>query len=301
MRRRYDFPRLLVMLLPGLLVALLLVHASSWAAEAGGTDQGNGALNVQAGAGGPIEITADGALEWQRDAHAYVARDHARAVREGFTVMADVLIAYYREEGGGAPEIYRLDARGHVRLISADATVTGEQAIYDVAQQVAVVSGGDLALTTATDKITAKRSLEFWQARNLAVARGDAVARRADNELRSEVLMARFAKDDAGEMAMRLVDATGGVVIQTPTELVRGTQGRYDVHTEIATLSGAVKLTRGTTQLSGDRAEVNMATGVSRLYASGKHGQGQVRGVVTPNDVAEQQQTTGAAGKQGKP
>ncbi len=243
------------------------------------------ALTLGDESGGPLEIEAENGLEWQRDAQAYVARGNAVASRDGLTVAADVLIAYYRDTAAGGTEIYRLDAKGKVRLISADATVTGDQAVYDVAQQVAVITGKDLALTTATDRITAKKSLEFWQARQLAVARGDATASREENELRSDVLMARFAEDAAGEMVMRVVDATGGGVIETPTELVRGSQGRFDVKANVATLTGDVRLTRGSTQLNGDRAEVNMDTGVSRLFTT-KDGQRRVRGVITPDDVS---------------
>ncbi|MEM6903160.1 MAG: LptA/OstA family protein, partial [Pseudomonadota bacterium] len=216
--------------------------------------------------GGPIEIVADGALEWQRDAQAYVARGNAVAARGDLQVAADILIAYYRPDSTGSNQVYRLDARGNVRLRSADAVVEGAEAAYDVAQEVAVVTGEALVLRTETDQITAEDSLEFWQARKLAVARGNAEASRAENVLRSDNLIARFVEDEAGELAMRIVDATGGVVIQTPTELVRGTQGRFDVDSNLATLTGDVRLTRGSTQLNGDRAEVNMETGISRLF-----------------------------------
>ncbi|MBV6631780.1 MAG: hypothetical protein KI792_01965 [Alphaproteobacteria bacterium] len=238
--------------------------------------------------GGPIEIIADGALEWQRDAQAYVARGNAVAARGDLEVAADILIAYYRPDDGGANQIYRLDARGNVRLTSADAVVEGAEAAYDVAQEVAVITGDTLVLRTETDQITAEDSLEFWQARNLAVARGNAEATRAENVLRSDNLIARFVKDEGGELAMRMVDATGGVVIQTPTELVRGSQGWFDVDSNIATLTGDVRLTRGTTQLNGDRAEVDMETGVSRLFTlPGPDGQRRVRGVLTPSELEQ--------------
>jgi lipopolysaccharide export system protein LptA len=269
--------------------ALALAAPAGWAmAQSSAAQPGSQTLNLGSEDGGPIEILADGGLEWQRDAKAYIARGNASASRGDFKVEADTLIAYYREKADGGTEIYRLDADGNVRLLTADATVTGDKAAYDVAQKVAIVTGDKLQLTTATDRISARKSLEYWQERNLAVARGEAQATRAENTLRSDVLMARFAEDQTGEMAMRLVDATGGVVIQTPAELVRGSQGRFDVQTNIATLTGDVRLTRGETQLNGDRAEVNMDTGVSRLFtAAGADGKRRVRGVVTPDDLSD--------------
>ena len=270
------------------LLALFVGIALAFASLEKPKAQNGPGLSLNDGNGGPIEIIADQALEWQRDARAYVARGNAVASRDGLEVSADILIAYYRDTANGGSEVYRLDARGNVELRSADATVVGDEAAYDVRQEVAVIKGDELALTTATDRITAVDSFEFWQSRQLAVARGDAEASRADSVIRSDILMARFAENTEGELAMRVVDATGGVVIQTPTELVRGSQGRFDVLTNLATLTGDVRLTRGTTQLNGDRVEVNMETGISRLFTT-QAGDRRVRGVITPGDVEASQ------------
>ena len=69
------------------------------------------------------------------------------------------------------------------------------------------------------------------------------------------------------QSALRHVEAFGNVVITTPTEIARGDRGDYNAETQVATLSGNVRLTRGDNQLNGDRAEVNMKSGVSRLLA----------------------------------
>ncbi len=51
-----------------------------------------------------IEVTADQSLEWYQDAHIYVARGHARAVRGDMVVEADLLSAHERENPPGAPK-----------------------------------------------------------------------------------------------------------------------------------------------------------------------------------------------------
>ena len=70
------------------------------------------------------------------------------------------------------------------------------------------------------------------------------------------------------------------MVITTKTELVRANRAIYDHQSGIAEMIGEVKLTRGDSQLNGDRAVVNLKTGVSRLLAS--RGGGRVRGLFVP-------------------
>ena len=47
----------------------------------------------------PIQIQSDSGIEWQQDAHLYIARGNAVAVRGSSEVHADTLIAHYREKG----------------------------------------------------------------------------------------------------------------------------------------------------------------------------------------------------------
>ena len=60
--------------------------------------------------------------------------------------------------------------------------------------------------------------------------------------------------------------------------------GVYHVEQELAELVGAVKITRGETQLNGEYAEVNLATGVSRLLAAppGGTADSRVHGLLVP-------------------
>ncbi|MEX2453372.1 MAG: LptA/OstA family protein, partial [Rhodospirillaceae bacterium] len=138
---------------------------------------------------------------------------------------------------------------------------------------------GDVRMETETDRITATDSLEYWDRRNLAVARGNAIAARGENRLRADVLTAHFFKDKDDTSRVRQVDAFDNVVITTPDEVVRSERGVYDVETGIATLTGSVKITRGDDQLNGERAEVDLNSGVSRLFGRGKGG---VQGIFSP-------------------
>jgi lipopolysaccharide export system protein LptA len=147
----------------------------------------------------PIDITADSGIEWEQDKQVYIARGNAVATRGTSEVHADTLTAHYRpsksKSAEGGNEVYRLDADGHVVIKGPNQTIVGDQAIYDVDQQIGVVTGKHLKLTTPTDVVTARDSLEWYDQQQVAVARGDALAIRADRRIRADVLTAHFVKD----------------------------------------------------------------------------------------------------------
>lgn len=229
----------------------------------------------------PLEINADQGIEWQQQTQAYIARGNARAVQGEVAVHAEILTAYYREKQGGGTSIWRIDAENKVRIVSPAQRAFGDKGVYDVDKGILVLTG-NVRMETATDRITARDSLEYWEKRNLAVARGDAIAERGENKLRADVLTAHFFTDANGKSRVRQVDAFDNIVITTPDEIVRSNRGVYDVKTGIAKLTGSVKITRGTNQLNGEYAEVNLTTGVSQLFGGG----GGVRGIFTPERTA---------------
>jgi lipopolysaccharide export system protein LptA len=157
----------------------------------------------------PIQIQADSGIEWQQNAHLYIARGNAVATRGAGEIHADTLIAHYREtkggngntggNTGGNTEIYRVEAEGHVTLKRDAQTVVGDRAVYGVDQAIAVVTGKGLKLTTASDVVTARDSLEWYDQKQIAVARGDAVAIRNGKTIKADILTAYMVKTTPGQ------------------------------------------------------------------------------------------------------
>ena len=149
----------------------------------------------------PVAISAASGIEWQQDAQVYIARGNAVAKRGTTEVYADTLTAHYRpsKTAGSDTEIYRLDADGHVTIKGETQTVVGDQAVWDVDQQTGIVTGKALKLTTPTDVVTARDSLEWYDQKQIAVARGDAVAVKENvKRIRADVLTAHMTKAKAG-------------------------------------------------------------------------------------------------------
>ena len=249
----------------------------------------------------PVEVSADSGIEWQQDAQLYIARGNAIAKRGTTEVHADTLTAHYRPSkgAGGETEVYRLDADGHVMIKGPTQTVVGDQAVYDVDQQIGIVTGKTLKLTTPSDVVTARDSFEWYDAKQISVARGDAIAVRDTKRLRADVLTAHMTKEkpkpgenqpeaktskavpatanaktgakagplgdgDEGSRISR-IDAQGNVLVSTPTDVGRGDYGVYNADTGIVTLLGNVTITRGPNAIKGEYAVVDLNNNVSRM------------------------------------
>jgi len=232
----------------------------------------------------PVEITAEDGIEWRRKDKVYIASGKARAARGEIELYGDKLSAFYRDAADGSTEVYRVEAHGNVRILSPNEAVYGNDGYYDVDRGVVTLTGDSLRLEASGDRITANESLEYWESKRLAVARGGAVASRGDKQLSAELLVGHFRQDEDGRLVLKQVDAQGQVEISTPTEYVTSDSGVYHVDKEVAELVGTVKITRGEAQLNGEYAEVNLATGVSRLLAAppGGDSDSRVHGLLVP-------------------
>jgi lipopolysaccharide export system protein LptA len=238
--------------------------------------------------GAPVVIDAEDGIEWRRDEQVYIARGNARVARGDIAIYADTLKAFYRGSGSSADEIFRVEATGNVRMTSPGETVYGEYAVYDVERKVLVVTGGDLKVETDSETVTAKDSLEYWQDQMVVVARGSAqiVESGENRNVRADTLTGFFRDEGNGKARLYQVEAAGNVRIQRGDEVARAGKAVYNLDTEIATLTGGVKITQGQNQLNGDYAEFNLRSGVSRILGSGSD-DGRVQTLIVPGTKSE--------------
>jgi lipopolysaccharide export system protein LptA len=277
----------------------------------------------------PLEIEADNGLELFQDRNLVVAKGNVVA-RQGLVVLhSDILSASYEDSPQGQRRIRRIDAVGNVRIETEKERLFGDHVTYDLVRELMVVTGEGLRIEAQNQTIKADKSLEFWGAEQRAVARGNAQVSQEGTTLRADVIEAQLSKRTgknansaksipakasqaktsqakiaglpsvgaaltSGNTSLERIRAWGNVVITTPTEIVEGDQGDYDVPNQLATLSGNVQITRGKNKLSGEQAIVNLKTGVSRL-TGGKSG--RVRTILFPGGSAESGATKDANAK----
>ncbi len=240
----------------------------------------------------PLEITADGALEWHRNDKVFTAKKNALAKQGEVSVAAATLNADYNDESGQDFEIWRVRADESVRIISRDTTAHGDHAVYDINKGYAEITGSDLRLVSPDQSVTARDKFEYWAVEGKLIAIGNARITRKNekgetNTLDADVITA-YLKDDAqGKRTLDRMEAQGNVIITTPTEILTGNQGVYNATTEMAEITGNVKIKRGPNILEGAKADVNMATNVSRMFGGGGP-KGRVRAVFYPGSEKKQ-------------
>jgi lipopolysaccharide export system protein LptA len=163
--------------------------------------------------------------------------------------------------------------------------------------------------------VTASDSLEWHDGKQIAVARGDAVATRSGKTIKADILTAYLHKpareqaksapraepaagspapraratggtassDGAvgggrnGESRISRVDAQGHVVITDMLNTGRGEYGIYNGDTGIATLIGNVVIQRGANVIRGQRGVMDLNNNIARMMPGGGSGESKQR------------------------
>lgn len=239
----------------------------------------------------PLEIEADKALIWDEGQKQYRAEGNAVAKQGDMQVTADLLTADYRSTNGQT-DIWQITATGNVKLTASGSTGAGDKLVYDVSKGQAVLTGQNLEMIGKDgSKVTATDRFEYWTVDRRAVAVGNAKLIQNQTTLASDTITAWLTDnrktEGAGDQALNGIDraeASGAVVITTPTETITANRGEYKGSNNTAYLNGNVVLKRPPNTLTGARAEINLTTNISQLFA-GPDAQGKpgrVKGVFYP-------------------
>lgn len=130
----------------------------------------------------------------------------------------------------------------------------------------------DAPIDVAADRI------EVQDRSDRAVFAGNVRVRQAQLTLDTERLTVAYSS--AGGIQIRRLDASGGVTVTSPSETARGNFGIYDLDRKLITLVGAVQLSRGGSQINGQRLTIDLDSGRA-VVDGGPAGVGQSGGRVT--------------------
>lgn len=146
-------------------------------------------------------------------------------------------------------------------------------------------------------------SLEVAQEEQIATFAGNVDAVQGDLVLSADKLLVHYEGKSSGVgisagrgNAIRRIDAEGHVIIASPEETAEGDFGTYDVPAKLMTLEGEVVLTRGQNVIRGERLELDLVSGKSRMVgaqtsvAEGgeKTGGGRVKALFTPKSKEDE-------------
>jgi len=228
-----------------------------------------------------MRIEADDLLEWDQEAGRYIARGNAIATKGDTTISGNVLVATY-DPDAEEREIKKITGTGDVTFSDAQGNATGQKIIYNVDGSGYRVDGPAARVKGKNGNISAESKIilvTFEDDTQQMTATGDAVYINAENErFAGNMINAFFDK----EGTLERVEGEGAVDILTADgSTASGDSVIYLAQTDKATLVGNVTISDGKSTMQGGRAEMDFASGNSRIL-SDKSG-GRVSGVLVTN------------------
>lgn len=246
----------------------------------------------------PVEITADKAIEWLRDQYLYRATGKAMVKQGDTTITADTIEASY-DPNKGEQDIQTVTAIGHVTITSQDRTITADRGVYDLAQGLATLTGSVITITSPDIKVTAHHNVTYNDKQRHATASGKASVTAQGRTLTADHIevwlgdaQKKTSTTSSATGQLERARARGHVTIKTAKEILQANQADYDAVKQEAVMTGQVRLTQGENHMQGERAVVNLKTGVSQLFGhnspSGSATGGRVKAIFVPgkNDTA---------------
>jgi lipopolysaccharide export system protein LptA len=99
--------------------------------------------------------------------------------------------------------------------------------------------------------------------------------------------------------SIRRIEADGNVFVSSPSETAQGTAGVYDVESNQLSLDGSVVLTQDDNVIRGERLEIDLVSGQSRVLAAVPSSAGgeppqRVRAIFTPQSFSSADEPSAA-------
>lgn len=137
----------------------------------------------------------------------------------------------------------------------------------------ALGQGGASALqghnTNAPVNVAADR-IEVQDRADRGIFSGNVVVQQADLTLNAARLTVAYS--DTGGIQIQRIDASGGVVLRSPSETARGRFAIYDLNNRLITMIGDVTLIRGESRVNGGRLVIDLASGRAVMDGGGSAG-----------------------------
>ena len=159
-------------------------------------------------------------------------------------------------------------------LLTAIAAAAGIGGLAQAQGPVSALRGHDsnAPIDVASDRI------EVQDRSDRAIFAGNVVVRQASLTLATDRLTVAYSS--AGGVQIRRLDASGGVVVRSPSETASGDFGIYDLDRRLITLVGDVRLSRRGSEVMGSRLVIDLDSGRA-VIDGGPPGVGQNGGRVT--------------------
>lgn len=140
-------------------------------------------------------------------------------------------------------------------LLAIAAASAAVAALAQAQEPVSALKGHD---SNAPVDVSADR-IEVQDRADRAIFAGNVHVTQAELTLDTSRLTVAYSS--AGAIQIQRLDASGGVIVKSPSETASGDFGVYDLDRKLITLVGNVRLNRGGSQIIGSRLVIDLNSG----------------------------------------
>jgi len=227
-----------------------------------------------------LTVEADHSIEWFEKEKYYVAKGNVILKKDGFTLNANFVQAYYVVKNG-ENVLNKIIAKDDVTFSKEKTKATGQLMTYNLNNKIAILSGPFQTLTSQSGYVESNKIIKFNELKNKAEAEGNVkVILPNKTVIRADKINADLNKKDK---SIKYAIARGNVFIDNKIKgnKSKANLGIYNSYDEIIRLSGNVTLTNMDSTISGYEGETNLKTGISTIISDSNKKQ-RVKGIFSP-------------------
>ena len=209
-------------------------------------------------------VNAEDSLEWNQKEAFYHATGNAEALQGKHEIRAESLKAFYDPQNVERT-ITRIIADGNVSFADENHSGRGRKLDYNAINLTYLLNGPDAVISGPDGSGTAEQTIIFKRAAQMVELVKNAEIQLKDGRHLSGQEIIIYL-DDAENISR--ITASGNVtIIQANGSTVTADEADYNRADDSALLTGNVMVKDGKTELAGGRAEVDFATGTSKMLA----------------------------------
>ena len=215
--------------------------------------------------GADMIVNADTSLEWNQKEGFYQARGNAHAYQGEQEIFADDLKAFYDAASSGRA-ITQIHANGNVRFADAAHTGRGTSLVYQAGTSEYKLTGPNARIDGPDGNARAEKEIHFQRQQGRVRLQVAAEIKLADGRhLKGNDLQLYLSPENNIER----IEAFGDVVVtQASGSSATADKLDYDRVSNKAILQGNVMVSDAGNQLSGDKAEIDFETGISKILST---------------------------------
>lgn len=210
-----------------------------------------------------IEITADKNMEWDQSGNKILAFGNANVKSNKFILKADKITGFY-EGNIGKGNIKNLTATINANFISQKTSIKANQIDYDFINDEVNVKGNNIFMEFKEGSINADKNLTYNSIdKKISVYGNVYVTIKTKGEIKAQSIL--IDTDNTGNIVNLKASRDVEIFLKNFQQKVIADEAKFDIKNSKINFVGNVVFYQGKNFLKGDRAFVDLKSGISRI------------------------------------